>query len=89
VAHASIPNDCSVDVTAHVNALIAATPDGSTLTLDRGCYLTNDTVVIRDKRNFVFDGDGATFKRTGNGAVSNDDHVAVLSGRHGRRAGRR
>ncbi|MDQ3931833.1 MAG: hypothetical protein M3252_03215 [Actinomycetota bacterium] len=60
-----LPADCSRDVTAELNAWIAEIPDGSTVTLARnGCYRTESTVRVEHKQDVVFEGNGATFRRT-------------------------
>ncbi|MFN2557443.1 MAG: hypothetical protein ABR592_11365 [Nitriliruptorales bacterium] len=60
-----IPDDCSQDVTAEINAWIAGVPDGSTLTFARnGCYRTESTIRVSNKQDVIFEGNGATFRRT-------------------------
>lgn len=57
--------DCSRDVTAELNAWIAEAPAGSTLTFARnGCYRTESTIRVEHKNDIVFEGNGATFRRT-------------------------
>jgi hypothetical protein len=61
---ASIPSDCSRDVTADINAWIASVPDGSTLIFRRhGCYRTERTIEIKNRQGLTFFGNGAYFKR--------------------------
>jgi hypothetical protein len=56
--------DCSVDVTAALNAFLASQPDGSTVTLPaNACYRTQDTVVLRNRHHLTIDGNGATLRR--------------------------
>lgn len=56
-------SDCSVDVTDQLNEHIAAAPDGSTVTFAPGaCHRIDGTVMVADKQDLVFEGNGATFK---------------------------
>ncbi|MDP8929120.1 MAG: right-handed parallel beta-helix repeat-containing protein [Actinomycetota bacterium] len=60
-----VPADCSRDATAELNAWIAEVPDGSTLTFTRsGCYRTESPIQVEHKKDLVFEGNGATFRRT-------------------------
>ncbi len=62
-APASIPSDCSRDVTADLLAWIASVGDGSTLRFaPNGCYRIDRTLRIEDRNHLTFDGNGATFK---------------------------
>jgi hypothetical protein len=61
---ASIPADCSRDVTADLNAWIASVPDGSTLIFQRrGCYRAERTIEVKHRTGLNFFGNGAYFKR--------------------------
>jgi Cysteine-rich secretory protein family len=61
---ASIPSDCSRDVTSDLNAWIGSVPDGSTLVFQRhGCYRVERTIEVRDRHGLTFFGNGAYFKR--------------------------
>ena len=61
---ASIPADCSRDVTADLNAWIASVPDGSTLIFQRhGCYRVERTIEVRNRNQLNLFGNGAYFKR--------------------------
>ena len=63
VVPASIPSDCSRDVTPDLAAWIGSVPDGSVLQFARnGCYRLDGTLHIDDRNNLTFDGNGATFK---------------------------
>ncbi len=60
---ASIPADCSRDVTAEIVAWIASVPDGSTLFFTpHGCYRVDGTIRLRFRNRLTLDGQGATFK---------------------------
>lgn len=66
---AGIPADCSVDVTARIQAAIDATPNGSTLQFTPGaCYRIDGTVVVRDRVGLTIAGQGATFRQVTNGS---------------------
>lgn len=61
-APASIPSDCSRDVTAALLAWIASVPDGSTLSFTAGgCYRVDKTLTIQHRNGLIFEGNGATF----------------------------
>lgn len=71
-AAASVPkrppvaSDCSVDVTDAFNSWLATIPNGSTISLaPRGCYLSNGSILFRDKRNITIRGNGAIIKASG------------------------
>jgi hypothetical protein len=65
---AAIASDCSVDVTAALTGWIASVPNGSATAPSilsfpaARCYRIDDKVVITDRRNLRFDGNGSTFK---------------------------
>jgi hypothetical protein len=60
---ASIPADCSRDVSAELIAWIASVPDGSTLRFTpKGCYRADRKLTIRNRNNLTFEGNGATFR---------------------------
>ncbi|MGZ4734746.1 MAG: right-handed parallel beta-helix repeat-containing protein [Acidimicrobiia bacterium] len=60
---ASIPSDCSRDVSAELVAWIASVPDGSTLQFTpQGCYRVDRTLTIRNRHQLTFEGNGATFR---------------------------
>ncbi len=76
----SIPDDCSVDVTARLLAWIASVPENSTLEFRQGaCYRIDDSLRIEDRHGLIFEGNGATFK-----VVSEPDprrrHILVYGG---------
>ena len=61
---ASIPSDCSRDVSAELLAWIASVPDGSTLRFAaNGCYRVDRTLTIQYRNGLTFEGNGATFPR--------------------------
>ena len=58
----SIVADLSKDVTAPLNAFLAAVPDGSTVRFPRVTrYRIDGTVVLDGKNNLTIDGNGALF----------------------------
>ena len=61
---ASIPADCSRDVTADLESWIGSVPDGSTVVFQRhGCYRMERTIVVRNRSGLNLFGNGAYFKR--------------------------
>lgn len=59
---ASIPSDCSRPVDAELNRFLASVSDGSTVRFAAdGCYRQADSLWLRDRRDIVLDGNGATF----------------------------
>jgi hypothetical protein len=66
---AGIPADCSVNVTARVQAAIDAAPNDSTLQFPAGaCYRVDGTLSVRGRIGLTIDGRGATFKQVTNGS---------------------
>jgi hypothetical protein len=64
-----VPTDCSVDVSARIQAVIDAAPDGSTLQFTPGaCYRIDNTITVRDRSGLTFAGNGATFRQVTNGS---------------------
>jgi hypothetical protein len=60
---ASIPSDCSRNVTADLNRWIASVGDGSVLRFTPfGCYRIDGTLRIENRNNLTFEGNGATFR---------------------------
>lgn len=60
---ATIPADCSRDVTADLLAWFKSVPDSSTLRFARdGCYRVDGTIVVRNRTRLVFEGNHATFR---------------------------
>jgi hypothetical protein len=60
---ATIPADCSRDVSAELNAWVASVPDGSTLQFaPAGCYRVDRKLTVRDRNGLTFEGNGATFR---------------------------
>jgi hypothetical protein len=63
-ALASITADCTIDVTAALNAAIKAQPDGANLLFPaNACYVINGTLLLQDRQNLNIDGNGSTFKQ--------------------------
>jgi hypothetical protein len=68
----SIPSDCSVNVSAKLNAWLASVPDNSVLLFAGGCYRIDQTLVLTDRHNLNIYGQQATFKTddpTGDGST--------------------
>lgn len=62
---ATIPSDCSQDVSLELNAFLSAVPDGATVRFAaNGCYRTERTIVIEGKSGWTVEGSGATLLRT-------------------------
>ena len=62
-APASIPSNCSRDVSAELVAWIASVPDGSTLSFTpNGCYQVDRKLTINYRNGLTFEGNGATFR---------------------------
>jgi hypothetical protein len=60
---ASIPADCSRDVTAALAAWIASVPDGWTLRFGaNACYRVDRTLQVQNRHGLTLDGNGATFR---------------------------
>ena len=60
---ASIPSNCSRDVSAQLIAWIASVPDGSTLSFTpNGCYRVDRKLTINYRNGLTFEGNGATFR---------------------------
>jgi hypothetical protein len=60
---ASIPADCSVDVTEPIVSWIASVPNGSTLSFSPGaCYRIEGTIEFRNRTDLRLQGNGATFR---------------------------
>jgi hypothetical protein len=60
---ASIPSNCSRDVTGDLLRWVASVGDGSVLQFTPGgCYRIDGTLRIQDRNNLTFEGNGATFK---------------------------
>ncbi len=56
---ASVPHDCSVDVSAAIQAWIDSTPDEAVLSLIRGgCYRVDETLFVKNRNHVVIDGQG-------------------------------
>lgn len=60
----SIPADCSRTVEGDLMNFLGTVADGSTVRFAKGgCYGQDRTIVLRDRKDLVVDGNGATFKR--------------------------
>lgn len=74
-APTGIPADCSVDVTAELQAFLDGTPDGGTAALEPdGCYRVDGTLELSDRSSLTIDGNAATIKP----GVEGDGHRAHL-----------
>lgn len=63
VAPSSIETDCSVDVSAELEAWFDEVPDGSVMELRRdGCYRIDEPVTLDERHDIVFRGRGATLR---------------------------
>lgn len=51
------------DQTAAAQATIDSTPDGGTVQLQGGCFVTNGSLLISGRHNLTIEGGGATIKR--------------------------
>lgn len=61
-----VASDCSVDVTDAFNSWLATVPNGSTINLARrGCYVSNGSIVFKNKRNITIRGHGAIIRASG------------------------
>jgi hypothetical protein len=60
---ATIPDNCSADVSPALLAWIATVPDNSVLTFTSGaCYRIDETLEISRRNGLTFEGNGATFR---------------------------
>lgn len=60
---ASIPSDCSVDVTSQLLSWFGSVPDNSVLSFGAGgCYRIEGTLELRYRKGLDFEGNGATFR---------------------------
>jgi hypothetical protein len=61
----AVAADCSVDVTARLQAVLDALEPGSTLRFPQnGCFLVQQTLTLVDREDVVIDGQGSTLRRT-------------------------
>jgi hypothetical protein len=74
-----VAKDCSVDVTAGLNAFLAGVPNGSTVDLAGGCYLANGTVLL-DRKTGVTVRNGTIKATTDAGQYQNRAQLAVNLG---------
>jgi hypothetical protein len=85
---ASIPADCSVDVTPSLQSWLDATPDHSVISFpERACYRIERTLRFTRRRDVVVDGNGATLeaKTPGSGdrlGVRGRAHVLVAGSKN-------
>jgi hypothetical protein len=62
---ASIPANCSRDVTAALNRWIASVPDDSTLEFPpKACYEIEGTLFVNNRHRLLFNGNGAPCSRS-------------------------
>jgi polygalacturonase len=81
----SVASDCGADVTSSLSKWISSVPDNSTLTLGRGaCYQIEGSLAITNRRDLLFDGNGATLKATTKGTrtrihfgIDNSENIIV------------
>lgn len=67
-APASIPADCSRDVSAEVNAWIASVPDHATARFaTNGCYRVDGRLIVRGRTGLTIEGNGSTFRQVTDG----------------------
>jgi hypothetical protein len=67
-APATIPSDCSADVTQPLLSWIASVPDNSVLSFATGgCYRIEGTLELINRNGLTVEGNGATFKATTTG----------------------
>lgn len=65
---ASIPGNCSRDVTADLTRWFASVPDGAVLWFTpSACYRIDGTLRIENRNNLTFEGNGATFRAVTSG----------------------
>jgi hypothetical protein len=88
VAGTVIPNSIdatgATDASAKLLAFIASVPDGSTIVFSAGgTYRLNHGLVLTNRRNLVFEGNGATLKAMGSGSVVTDSPFALDDGDNG------
>ena len=70
----------ATDVTAELQALFDRTPDGGIVQLERdGDYRVEGTIVLRDRRDLVIDGDGARLFATTTGEPGRSQ-IRILGG---------
>lgn len=70
-APSSIVSDCTVDVTAGLQAWLGTVPDGSTARLALGgCYQTEGPILLRDRVDLTVDGNGATIQAFTDGTTA-------------------
>ena len=68
-APATIPADCSRDVTTDLTAWFASVPDNSVLSFaPNGCYRVDGTLVVAHRSGLTFEGNNATFKQVTDGS---------------------
>ena len=69
---ASVDGTGATDVSTHLNNWISNVPDGSVVSFRPGTYLLSKGIQLGNRRNLIFEGNGATLKTTGSGS----DYVA-------------
>lgn len=58
----SIPSDCSVDVTAQLQAWLDSLPNGTTADLAGGCFRAEGTLTLNNRFGITLEGTGATLR---------------------------
>ena len=77
IAPAAITADCSIDVSAALNAWIASVPDNSTLSFaPDGCYRIDRTLIVSKRTGLTFEGNNATFRQVTDGTDINHPRQA-------------
>jgi len=77
---ASIPYDCSVDVTTRLTTWITKVPDRSTISFRKdGCYRIDGTLAMVNRAHLTFAGNGATLRATTPGDQGRR-HVSFVGG---------
>ena len=69
---AAIDATGATDVSTALNTWVNTVPDGSIVSFRPGTYLLRKGIQLGNRRNLIFEGNGATLKTTGSGS----DHVA-------------
>lgn len=84
-APASLPTDCSRDVSSELNAWLTALPTSGVRVVfpTNGCYRTERTITVKGKKGWVVDGQGVELRRTEQTPAElrypkNNRHLAVV-----------
>ena len=80
----SINSSGSADASAALNAFIRSVPNGSTIVFKAGgVYRLNHGIVLDNRHNLVFEGNGSTLKAVGSGSAVTDSPFDLRSGDSG------